>query len=60
MIVKLEDRKTVTLLSTLHSAHAVPVEKPNWMGDVINKPECIVEYNKYMGAVDVCDQIGPV
>lgn len=49
MMMKLEDRKTVTLLSTLHTARAVPVERPNWRGNVIQKPECILQYNKYMG-----------
>ena len=57
MIMKLEDRKTVTLLSTIHTAKDVPLDKPNWKGEIVQKPECIVKYNKYMGAVDVCAQM---
>ncbi|XP_067121900.1 piggyBac transposable element-derived protein 4-like [Centruroides vittatus] len=54
MILKWEDKKTVTLLSTVHNATLV--SKQTRVGTVQMKPRVVVDYNDTMGGVDRLDQ----
>ena len=53
MVLKWLDKKPVSFISTFHNASMVSTEK---RGKVINKPQCIWEYNRHMGGVDMKDQ----
>ncbi|CAH1239258.1 PGBD4 [Branchiostoma lanceolatum] len=55
--MKYRDRRDVKMLSTAHSAKMVSTDRNNHRGELIMKPECIHEYNQYMGAVDSSDQM---
>lgn len=48
-----KDKKTVSLLSTIHTVKMVEIEK---RGEKIIRPECVVAYNDTMGGVDKVDQ----
>ncbi|XP_067122000.1 piggyBac transposable element-derived protein 4-like [Centruroides vittatus] len=54
LIQKWHDRRTVTFLSTFHSATMVSTETRT--GNVLMKPQVVVHYNKTMGGVDLLDQ----
>ncbi|XP_040286033.1 piggyBac transposable element-derived protein 4-like [Bufo bufo] len=56
LAVKYRDRRNVFMLSTLHTDTTVPVAvtRRNMRAE---KPACVVDYNKYMGAVDFNDQM---
>ena len=56
--LKIRDRKVVTFLSTLHNANLQPSGKVDRVtGEPVEKPEVMLEYNKYMGGVDINDQL---
>ncbi|XP_033729312.1 piggyBac transposable element-derived protein 4-like [Pecten maximus] len=55
--VKYADKKDVHLLTTIHKGVMVDSGKRDQEGIEIRKPDCILSYNKYMGAVDRCDQM---
>ncbi|XP_066270739.1 LOW QUALITY PROTEIN: piggyBac transposable element-derived protein 4-like [Branchiostoma lanceolatum] len=55
--MKYRDRRDVKMLSTAHSAKMASTNGNNHRGELIMKPECIHEYNQYMGAVDSSDQM---
>lgn len=45
------------MISTIHQARMIQTQKINRKtGDLIQKPETILEYNKYMKGVDLADQ----
>lgn len=48
-----QDKKVVTLLSTVHSTKMLEVQK---RGETKLRPECVVAYNDTMGGVDRVDQ----
>jgi hypothetical protein len=53
MALKWQDRREVIMLSTLHKPRMVQTKKSDWKTQqVIKKPECVVDYNQNMGAVD--------
>ena len=60
-VVQWHDKRIVSLLSTLHSDTPVPIERRSRHAEggreVVEKPEAITEYNKYMGGVDRGDQL---
>ena len=60
-VVQWHDKRLVSLLSTLHSDTQVSVEQKSRRAEggreVVEKPEAIVEYNKYIGGVDHGDQL---
>ena len=60
-VVQWHDKRVVSLLSTLHDDSPVAVERRSRRAvggrEVVEKPEAIVEYNKYMGGVDRGDQL---
>ena len=56
--IKWLDKRVVSLLTTIHDASLVSVERWGKKGkETVLKPSAIVEYNKYMGGVDVSDQL---
>ena len=60
-VIQWRDKRLVSLLSTVHHDTPVQVERrcrsaPGGR-DVVEKPEAVVEYNKYMGGVDRGDQL---
>ena len=58
LAVKIKDRKVFQMLSSLHSINEVEIRRNHHGTELpITKPEIVHEYNKYMGAVDQCDQM---
>lgn len=55
------DKRPVAALSTIHDASVTTVSRRSRLApggiESISKPVMIVEYNKYMGGVDVADQL---
>ena len=49
-----KDKRDVFVMTSLHSNEVVEVERRN--GTSIIKPKAVLEYNKYMGGVDKCNQ----
>lgn len=59
MAVKWADKRDVTMLSTKHEAtFSVPGKVDRATGELFAIPSCILDYNKYMGGVDMADQMG--
>ena len=60
-IVQWHDKRVVSILSTLHGDSPVEVERRSRHAaggrEVVEKPEAITEYNKFMGGVDKGDQL---
>lgn len=60
-VVQWHDKRIVSLLSTIHGDNTVSVERRSRQAEggreVVEKPEAITEYNKYMGGVDRGDQL---
>ncbi|XP_023228023.1 piggyBac transposable element-derived protein 4-like [Centruroides sculpturatus] len=54
MILKWQDKRAVTLLSTFHNP--VKVNKEMRDGSVQSKPQVVLDYNHTMGGVDLLDQ----
>ena len=58
LAVKLKGRRVFQMLSLVHSVVDVEVgQNQPGTGHPITKPEIIHDYNKFMGAVDRCDQM---
>ena len=62
LFVNWMDKRVVSLISTIHStSRMVQVLRRSRRGDSgresVQKPECIVDYNKLMGGVDLYDQL---
>ena len=57
-LMKMLDRKVFSILTTAHSTQNVETGKINPVTHLATTtPECVHEYNKYMGAVDRSDQM---
>lgn len=60
-IVQWHDKRTISILSTLHSDTPIQMERRSRSAsggrEMVEKPEAVVEYNKYMGGVDHGDQL---
>lgn len=56
MAVKFSDRKDVYMLTTIHPEGTVTVTERG-SATQKEKPLCVIAYNKYMGGVDLSDQI---
>ena len=60
-VVQWRDKRIVSILSTLHSDTPVDIECRSRHApggrEVVQKPEAVVEYNKFMGGVDRGDQL---
>ena len=50
------DKKVVCMLSTIHKADMIDA-KINYRGEIVVKPTCVADYNKYMLGVDLSDQL---
>ena len=56
LAIKWSDKQDVSMLTTVHTAALIDTNKTNHAtGEVVRKPECIVSFNKNMGAVDKTD-----
>ena len=59
--LKWSDKRVVNMLSTFHGEHVIETTRRTRLVDggteVIKKPVMIDEYNKYMGGVDLSDQM---
>ncbi|XP_021377035.1 piggyBac transposable element-derived protein 4-like [Mizuhopecten yessoensis] len=55
--VKYADKKDVILLTTIHEGVKVDPGRLDQDGSNIVKPDGVLSYNRYMGAVDRCDQM---
>ena len=60
-IVQWRDKRLITILSTMHSDSPIPTERRNRLAsggrEVVEKPEAVLEYIKFMGGVDHGDQL---
>ena len=62
LYLKWMDKRVVSMFSTIHNQHRmVPVQRRSRHSrsgrEDIEKPECICDYNKLMGGVDLYDQL---
>ena len=62
LYLKWMDKRVVSMISTIHNQHRmVPVQRRSRHSrsghEDIEKPECICDYNKLMGGVDLYDQL---
>ncbi|XP_068122483.1 piggyBac transposable element-derived protein 4-like [Hyperolius riggenbachi] len=55
LALKFKDKRDVLILSTIHTEATRTVRSGR--GEVMEKPVAIRDYNKYMGAVDLADQL---
>ena len=56
LVLKWCDKRSVTIISTIHKAEYVLTSKRDPHGNQIVKPKCIVDYTKNMAGVDLADQ----
>ncbi|XP_068122476.1 piggyBac transposable element-derived protein 4-like [Hyperolius riggenbachi] len=54
LALKFKDKRDVFILTTIHSEATTPVVSRRV---TVNKPVAIVDYNRFMGAVDLADQV---
>ena len=61
LLIKWMDKRAVTALTTIHPDREVAVERRSRRAvggrETVMKPHTRVEYNRYMGGVDVADQL---
>ena len=61
LAIKWMDKRAVTVLTTVHDDTEVEVERRTRHAaggrETVLKPKAVVEYNKYMGGVDLADQL---
>lgn len=56
LAMKCRDKRDVIILFTIHKPHMTKTEKNDWKNHKETvKPECVVDYNKNMDAVDKAD-----
>ena len=57
-VMKWADRKDVLLASTLHTGgFGLSTKRDPATGEFVRRPLCVLDYDKYMGAVDRSDQM---
>ncbi|XP_069800973.1 piggyBac transposable element-derived protein 4-like [Dendropsophus ebraccatus] len=56
VLVKYKDKRDVLILTTIHGPGTTPVPVRGTTA-VALKPDCILDYNRYMGGVDLSDQV---
>src|SRR6218665_1029849 len=57
VVSKWKDKRDVLMLSTMHAGKIVEGRKRNRHGELIRKPDCILDYNDHMCGVDRLDQL---
>ena len=57
LVLKWCDKRSVTIITTIHEAVSVITRKVDANGDRIVKPECVLDYTRNMSGVDLADQI---
>lgn len=58
MTLKWQDKKAVTMISTMHDAKILPSNKEDRTTGLPKlKPECVIDYNNNMGVVDTADMM---
>jgi len=55
LALKWKDQRDVFMLSSIHSNIMADTGKRTPTNDIIKKPQCIVDYNMKMGAIDHID-----
>lgn len=56
MVLKWQDKREVFMLCTIHKPRMIETQKSDWKTQkIVEKPECIVHYNRNMGSVDKTD-----
>ncbi|ETW92660.1 MAG: hypothetical protein ETSY2_52870 [Candidatus Entotheonella gemina] len=60
-LVQWHDKRIVSILTTMHNEKPVEIQRRSRSApggrEVVEKPEAVVEYNKFMGGVDRGDQL---
>ncbi|XP_069814605.1 piggyBac transposable element-derived protein 4-like [Dendropsophus ebraccatus] len=56
MFLKFKDKREVLFLSTIHDSSCRPAAVRG-SSTPMNKPVCILDYNRFMGGVDLSDQV---
>jgi hypothetical protein len=57
LAVKFHDKRDIHMLTTFHEAKLLVTDRVNKNNEPVVKPITIIDYCKYMGGVDVNDQI---
>ncbi|XP_044164604.1 piggyBac transposable element-derived protein 4-like [Acropora millepora] len=57
LAVRLNDKKEIYFLSTMHKANVVDTGKRDRCGNNVRKLQLVHDYNKYMGGVDRNDEL---
>ena len=57
LAVKFTDKKDIYMLSTIHDNSCETVAVRRKSVSEMEKPKCIIDYNTYMGGVDISDQL---
>ena len=59
LAVKWSDKRIVTILTTIHDGSSISVQRRSKGAPdghvTIQKPKAVIEYNKFMGGVDLAD-----
>ena len=56
LVLKWCDKRSVTMITTIHDASSIVTRKKDSHGVRIVKPDCIIDYTKNMSGVDLADQ----
>jgi len=57
LAIKWHDKKDVFMISTMHTEEFVDVPRRYRKQEIVQKPACVHDYNKLMGAVDKTDMV---
>ncbi|CAG2197406.1 unnamed protein product [Mytilus edulis] len=57
LAIKFHDKRDVHMLSTMHEAKLIVTDRVNKDNEPVLKPNLVVDYCKFMGGVDMNDQI---
>ena len=57
VVLKWKDKRDVLMLSTMHPGRIVQTDRLNRRQEQVQKPDCILDYNKYMCGIDRSDQL---
>lgn len=55
LAIKWQDKRDVFILSSTHNGLFTQTKRKDKYGTFIRKPNCIIQYNKFMGLIDKCD-----